>query len=91
MICRFLVAGQVQGVGYRWFVARHARTLGLTGYARNLADGRVEVVTRAGDAAAMTQLETLLRRGPANASVTAVDRQDDVDDPHLPARSFDIR
>ena len=91
MICRFLVTGQVQGVGYRWFVARHARTLGLTGYARNLADGRVEVVTRGDDAAALGELEAMLRRGPANALVSGVEREDDVDDSHLPTRSFDIR
>jgi acylphosphatase len=43
---KFLVSGMVQGVGYRWFVARHARSLGLSGYARNLPDGRVEVVVQ---------------------------------------------
>ena len=46
---RFLVSGVVQGVGFRWFVARHARALGLGGYARNLPDGRVEVVAAGGD------------------------------------------
>lgn len=90
MTRRFLVAGQVQGVGYRWFVARHARTLGLTGYARNLADGRVEVVSR-GEDEALTRLEQLLRRGPANAQVTEVARDDDVEDSSIPSRSFDIR
>jgi acylphosphatase len=90
MTRRFFVAGQVQGVGYRWFVARHARTLGLAGYARNLADGRVEVVTR-GDDNALAELELLLRRGPANAQVTDVAREDDVEDPAIPTRSFDIR
>lgn len=90
MTVRFLVAGQVQGVGFRWFVARHARGLDLSGYARNLADGRVEVVAN-GDEAALLRLEALLRAGPANAHVTGVDRSDSVDDPHLPIRSFDIR
>jgi acylphosphatase len=90
VIQRFFVAGQVQGVGYRWFVARHARDLGLAGYARNLADGRVEVVTR-GDEASLARLEQILRRGPANAQVTDVEREDAVDDPHVPTRSFDIR
>jgi acylphosphatase len=91
MTRRFLVAGQVQGVGYRWFVARHARGLGLAGYARNLADGRVEVVSRGEDEAALAALESLLRRGPANAQVTAVEREEVSDDAALPTRSFDIR
>jgi acylphosphatase len=65
---KFLVSGMVQGVGYRWFVARHARSLGLSGYARNLPDGRVEVVVQ-GPEGALPDLEQLLRDGPANAKV----------------------
>ncbi|HET6577965.1 MAG TPA: acylphosphatase [Gemmatimonadales bacterium] len=90
MICRFFVAGVVQGVGYRWYAARHARELGLSGYARNLDDGRVEVVTT-GDAQAMARLEALLRAGPAHARVDTVERHDEVSDLHVPTRSFDIR
>ena len=41
---RILVNGIVQGVGYRWFVEDEARRRGLTGYVRNLPDGRVEIV-----------------------------------------------
>jgi acylphosphatase len=88
---RFIVAGQVQGVGFRWFVARHARGLGLAGFARNLADGRVEVVVSGGDDAALGRLEELLRAGPAHARVETVEREDVIDDPQLPTRSFDIR
>jgi acylphosphatase len=88
--CRFLVSGLVQGVGFRWFVARHARALGLAGYARNLADGRVEVVASGDDAAPLARLEQLLLAGPANAQVYGVERQDAVD-AVFPARSFDIR
>jgi acylphosphatase len=90
MTHRFLVAGWVQGVGFRWFVARHARALGLSGYARNLADGRVEVVA-SGDEAALLRLEELLRAGPANARVSEVQRAGQVEDPQVPTRSFDIR
>jgi acylphosphatase len=39
-----VVSGHVQGVGYRWFVRQRARAAGLAGSARNLPDGRVEVV-----------------------------------------------
>jgi acylphosphatase len=87
---RFLVSGHVQGVGFRWFVARHARQLGLAGYARNLGDGRVEVVV-AGEIEPVAQLEALLRRGPAHAQVETVDRAEPAEDPSVPQRSFDIR
>jgi acylphosphatase len=90
MTSRFVVAGLVQGVGFRWYVARHARGLGLAGYARNLLDGRVEVVAT-GDATSMARLEALLRAGPASASVDSVEREDQPDDPQIPTRSFDIR
>ncbi len=89
MTTRFLVTGVVQGVGFRWFVARHARTLGLGGYARNLPDGRVEVVTDGGDDA-LGRLEELLREGPAHARVARLEREDGVDETVSP-RSFDIR
>jgi acylphosphatase len=90
MTRQFTVAGHVQGVGFRWFVARHARSLGLSGYARNLDDGRVEVVAT-GDEPALVRLEDLLRSGPAHAHVTGVERADRNNDPRVPTRSFDIR
>jgi acylphosphatase len=86
---RFLVSGMVQGVGFRWFVARHARSLGLTGYARNLPDGRVEVVV-AGPDEALPALERLLRAGPANAQVDGVERSSEAAPPMV-GKSFDIR
>jgi acylphosphatase len=79
----------VQGVGFRWFVARHARSLGITGYARNLHDGSVEVVG-CGEAQAIAQLEELLRKGPAHAEVERVERHDEVSET-VPPASFDIR
>jgi acylphosphatase len=87
---RFLVSGYVQGVGFRWFVARHARALGLSGYARNLPDGRVEVVADGADAAALEQLEERLRAGPAHARVETVAREDQIT-AAVPPGSFDIR
>ena len=56
------VRGQVQGVGFRWWVRARALELGLVGSATNLADGRVEVVAE-GTLAACTALVGLLR-GP---------------------------
>lgn len=86
MSTRFLISGLVQGVGFRWFVARHARALGLTGYARNLADGSVEVVVD-GAAEVLPELERLLRTGPASAQVDQVQRS-----PGPPVgKSFDVR
>jgi acylphosphatase len=87
---RFLVSGEVQGVGFRWFVARHARALGLGGYARNLPDGRVEVLASGAGPEALSRLEDLLRAGPAHARVERLEREDNVDD-SVSERSFDIR
>jgi acylphosphatase len=88
MSTRFLVSGLVQGVGFRWFVARHARSLGLAGYARNLPDGRVEVVVSGPDEA-LPALEQLLRAGPANAQVERVERSSGPV-PAMTSKSFDI-
>jgi acylphosphatase len=88
MTTRFVVFGMVQGVGFRWYVARHARAIGLTGYARNLPDGTVEVVVE-GPEASLPELERLLRAGPANARVERVER---TQEPALAgtSRSFDV-
>jgi acylphosphatase len=72
---RFLVSGWVQGVGYRAYARRAATELGLAGYARNLSDGRVEVVAQ-GPAASLAELEQRLRRGPSMARVEAVQAAD---------------
>jgi acylphosphatase len=71
---RYLVRGRVQGVGYRYFVLRHAEELGLAGFARNLPDGSVEVIAEGG-AAALKKLEALLGEGPSFCHVTGVERQ----------------
>jgi len=72
---RFLVRGLVQGVGYRWFVRRAAERLGLSGVARNLDDGSVEVLVQ-GDNADIASLELELRRGPSMARVQRVDKSE---------------
>jgi acylphosphatase len=71
---RFFVKGRVQGVWFRASTREQARTLGVRGYARNLDDGRVEVLA-AGDGAAIDALAQWLRQGPPNARVDAVDRE----------------
>ena len=69
-----LVSGTVQGVGYRRYVQRYARDLGLSGSAENLLDGRVEVVAE-GPSEALARLLHWLRRGPPHARVSAVETQ----------------
>ncbi|MCA9836092.1 MAG: acylphosphatase [Trueperaceae bacterium] len=64
-----LISGEVQGVGYRAFVKRHALDMGLTGYAENLSDGRVEVVAE-GPESELEHLLIMLRKGPAHAVVS---------------------
>lgn len=66
------VRGRVQGVAYRAATARRGRELGLSGYARNLADGSVEVVAE-GDEASLAALVAWCRQGPALARVESVD------------------
>jgi len=66
------VHGRVQGVGFRYFVVTRARALGVTGTARNLADGTVEVYAE-GDRAVLAELERELRRGPPAADVSRVE------------------
>jgi acylphosphatase len=85
---KFLVSGEVQGVGFRWFVARHSRRLGLHGHARNLNDGRVEVVV-CGDLTSLAELEALLREGPAHAQVSKVERSEILDE-EIKYKSFEI-
>jgi acylphosphatase len=71
----WLVRGRVQGVGYRYFAQRAASELGLTGYARNLDDGRVEVYA-AGAPEKLEQMAGLLHRGPRWAEVRGVEEQE---------------
>jgi len=72
---RWLVRGRVQGVGYRYFAQRAAVELGLTGYARNLDDGRVEVYA-AGPAAKLGEFAGMLYRGPRWGEVRGVEEQE---------------
>lgn len=68
---RFVISGRVQGVGFRAFVVRLARRLGVVGEVCNLPDGIVEV-RAAGSPEALDELERGLSQGPPGARVTGV-------------------
>jgi acylphosphatase len=74
---RWLVSGRVQGVGFRYFAQRKAEELGLSGWARNLDDGRVEVYA-AGPAESLSDLAAALHMGPRMAEVRGVEQMEDV-------------
>lgn len=65
---RYRISGLVQGVGFRYFAERVARELGITGWARNLADGTVEVHAN-GSLDSLNDFEARLRSGPPHADV----------------------
>lgn len=75
---RFFVSGRVQGVAFRTYTRAQANTLELRGYARNLSDGRVEVLA-VGDADGIECLAEWLQHGPPLARVDEVARQSAID------------
>jgi len=66
-----IIIGRVQGVGFRWFVLRRAKSLGLTGWVRNLPDGSVEVWAE-GKEETLESLDLLLKDGPSGSMVREV-------------------
>jgi acylphosphatase len=66
-----VIHGDVQGVGFRYFVMREARSLGLRGWVRNRDDGSVELVAE-GEKADLERLLEAARRGPSQARVSDV-------------------
>ena len=71
---RYRVEGRVQGVGFRFFAGRAARHHGVSGFVRNLPDGRVEAVAE-GLREAVNGFIAELQRGPSGAVVRALDVQ----------------
>jgi acylphosphatase len=72
---RVVIGGRVQGVGFRWFTVEQARVEGVSGFVRNLPDGRVEAMVE-GDAESVDRFERALRRGPRGARVDDVAVED---------------
>jgi acylphosphatase len=72
---RVRVTGRVQGVFFRAWTRQHAHALGVTGWARNCADGSVEAHL-AGEEGAVAQLIARLHDGPPSAIVTNVQVED---------------
>jgi acylphosphatase len=74
------ISGRVQGVSFRYFAYHEALRLGLAGWVRNLADGRVEAVFE-GEKAAVDAILEWCKRGPASASVDSldVDREESIE------------
>lgn len=85
---RYFVSGTVQGVGFRYFARRAAKRLRVAGYAKNLADGRVEVYAIA-PPQALAALRAELERGPQLASVSGVAEENAPVDAQF-ARDFSI-
>jgi acylphosphatase len=86
---RFLVLGQVQGVGFRYFAVRSAERAGVTGWVRNLPDGTVEVHAW-GTPGALEELAGFLGKGPRFSHVTNVENIEI--SPEVPSPiSFSIR
>jgi acylphosphatase len=85
---RFVVSGRVQGVGFRFFADEAARVEGLSGWVRNLPDGRVEARAE-GDREAVERFGRRLARGPGGARVDRIETLEEVPDGRI--RSFEIR
>ena len=67
-----IVTGKVQGVGYRWNARSRARTLGLTGWVRNLPDSRKVELYFQGEQEAVSEMENWCRTGGSYFRVTGV-------------------
>jgi acylphosphatase len=69
---RCVIRGRVQGVGFRYYVMRNAKDLGVRGSVRNCSDGAVEAILQAPSPGPLDQLIDRLRKGPSAARVEEV-------------------
>ncbi|MBI4393964.1 MAG: acylphosphatase [Euryarchaeota archaeon] len=81
------MSGRVQGVFFRQSAKTEADLLGVAGWARNLADGRVEIVVER-DAGKVKRFLDWLRRGPA---LSRVDGMDVAEEPEQGIRGFEVQ
>jgi acylphosphatase len=72
-----MIAGRVQGVGFRYFVEDTALREGVSGYVRNVPDGRVEALVE-GEAEAVDRVEAALWRGPRGAQVEDIEIEESI-------------
>jgi acylphosphatase len=86
---RYLVSGMVQGVGYRYFTQDAAEKLQVSGFVRNLRDGRVEVFAMATQQR-LAEFRAQLQRGPRFASVSTVREESSTPDPQYEGGFFII-
>jgi len=70
-IRHLVITGRVQGVGFRFYMQRKARELGITGWVRNRRDGSVEAVIQ-GETDVVESMTAWSRRGPPSATVNEV-------------------
>lgn len=85
---RIVVRGLVQGVGFRYFVLRHATRLNLRGYVQNLSNGDVEIEVQ-GDRSLVEELIKNVKVGPRSARVT--DLKVEWKEPNQHFHGFEIR
>ena len=85
---RYIISGRVQGVGFRYFAEAAASRDGVSGWVRNLPDGRVEAAAD-GEADAVERFDRAIRQGPRGARVDRVDVLEDVPGGNAPG--FTIR